>query len=61
VAGPYDRVTHLVRLATPIQYVFEVPSRFAIDITSIDQHPTDACTSTRPRALIEGPDKTRVR
>ena len=30
-------------------------SRIATDITTIDQHPTDACTTPRPPgALIEG-------
>jgi hypothetical protein len=45
---------------TPMQDFFDVPSHIATDITTIDQHPTDACLSPRlPRALIEGPDKTR--
>ena len=43
-----------------MQDFFDVPSHIATDITTIDQHPTDACMSPRlPRAIIEGPDKTR--
>ena len=49
------------RKPTPMQDFFDVPSHIATDITTIDQHPTDACMSPRlSRALIEGPDKTRA-